>query len=70
MTFQKNFIVNKLILVDGYLKEVDELFCFSDKEILADSGKLHIAERLLQLIVDTAIDINEHFIGSGWIGAR
>ena len=46
----------------GYLGEAEDLFKFSDKEILADSGKMHIAERLLQLIVDEIIDINQHFI--------
>jgi len=63
MTFEKAFVVQKLEQTCGYLKEVEELFKFSDKEILADSGRVHIAERLLQLIVDTIIDINQHFIG-------
>jgi len=63
MTFQKAFIIQKLEQVCGYLKETEELFKFSDKEILADSGRVHIAERLLQLVVDTIIDINQHFIG-------
>lgn len=63
MTFQKAFIVQKLEQICGYLKETGELFKFSDKEILADSGRVHIAERLLQLIVDTIIDVNQHFIG-------
>lgn len=62
MTFQKAFVVQKLEQIYEYLNETEELFRFSDKEILSDSGKLHIAERLLQLIVDTMIDINQHFI--------
>ena len=62
MTFQKTFIYQKLEEVSDYLKELKEFFKFSDKDILADSGKLHIAERLLQLIVDIMIDINQHFI--------
>ncbi|OGZ37257.1 MAG: hypothetical protein A3I88_01795 [Candidatus Portnoybacteria bacterium RIFCSPLOWO2_12_FULL_39_9] len=62
MTFQKAFIFQKIEGILGYLKETEELFKFSDKEILADSGKLHIAERLLQLIVDAIIDINQHLI--------
>lgn len=48
--------------IDGYLKELEESLKFSDKEILSNSGRLHIAERLLQLIVDATIDINQHFI--------
>lgn len=63
MTFQKAFVVQKLEQICGYLKEVEELFKFSDEEILTDSGRVHIAERLLQLIVDTTIDVNQHFIG-------
>lgn len=62
MTFDKNFIVKKLEEVIGYLKEMEDLLKFSDREITADSGKLHIAERLLQLIVDAMLDINQHFI--------
>lgn len=62
MTFQKIFVFEKMEEINGYLKETEELLKFSDEEILADSGRLHIAERLLQLIVDATIDINQHFI--------
>lgn len=62
MTFSKSFIAKKLEELTGYLKEIDDLFKLSDKKILNESGKLHIAERLLQLAVDTMIDINQHFI--------
>lgn len=62
MTFEKRFIIQKLDGISGYLKETKDLFKFSDKGILDDSGRVHIAERLLQLIVDTMIDINQHFI--------
>lgn len=62
MTFEKAFVLKKMEEIVGYLKETEDLFKFSDKEILSDSGKMHIAERLLQLIVDEMIDINQHFI--------
>lgn len=62
MTFQKTFLFQKLTEASGYLEEIKEFLKFSDEEILADTSKLHIAERLLQLIVDTMIDINQHFI--------
>ena len=62
MTFQKSFIVKKLEELFGYLKEIDDFFALPDEEIIKDSGKLHIAERLLQLAVDTMIDVNQHFI--------
>ena len=63
MTFQRAFVTKKLEQISGYLKEIENLLESSDKEILVDSGKLHIAERLLQLTVDTMIDINQHLIG-------
>lgn len=62
MTFQKIFVFKKMEEINGYLKETEELLMFSDQEILSDSGRLHIAERLLQLVVDAVIDINQHFI--------
>lgn len=62
MTFQKSFVFKKIEEILGYLEETKNLFKNSDKAIIADSGKLHIAERLLQLVVDTMIDINQHFI--------
>lgn len=62
MTFQEIFVFKKMEEINGYLKETEELLRFSDQEILADSGRLHIAERLLQLIVDAMVDINQHFI--------
>lgn len=62
MTFEKAFVLKKIEEIFGYLNETEDLFKFSDKEILSDSGKMHIAERLLQLIVDEMIDINQHFI--------
>ncbi len=62
MTFQKTFVFKKIEEMEGFLEEIGELFKNSDKKILADSGKLHIAERLLQLVVDLMIDINQHFI--------
>ena len=62
MTFDQQFIVAKLDELRGYSGELDELLHFSDGEIIADQFKLHAAERLLQLVVDTMIDINQHFI--------
>lgn len=62
MTFEKEFVEKKLALLKGYQNEIEEYFQYTDKEILSDTKKLHIGERLLQLVVDTIIDINEHFI--------
>lgn len=62
MTFQQNFVLEKLKRIDGYLEEIKHLFRFSVKEILADSEKIHTTERLFQLVVDEIIDVNQHFI--------
>lgn len=62
MTFSGNFVVKKIEEIEDYLKEIRELFEFDDKKIIGDTGNLHIAERLLQLVVDTMLDINQHFI--------
>lgn len=62
MVFSKAFVSEKVKIAGSYLSEAKHLFRFSIKEILADSEKLHIAERLFQLLVDEIIDINQHFI--------
>lgn len=62
MTFDQLFIKKKINEMEGYIKEVKDFLKFSDKEIFEDSGKIHIAERLLQLVVDAMLDINQHII--------
>ncbi|MFQ5661822.1 MAG: DUF86 domain-containing protein [Candidatus Paceibacteria bacterium] len=63
MPFSKEFIYKKLEAITGYTKELsDFLELNTDEQIMSDSGKLHISERLVQLIVDNMIDINQHFI--------
>lgn len=62
MTFSELYVRQKLTEAATYQEELGKLLASSDEEILRDSGKLHVAERLLQLIVDTLIDINQHFI--------
>ena len=62
MTLDRAFITKKLGELRGYLGEVQDFFSLSDDEILADKRKVHAAERLLQLVVDTVIDINQHII--------
>lgn len=62
MTFKEIFVEQKLNAIFTYTERAKEIFKFSDKEIKADFTKLHTTERLLQLIVDEMIDINQHFI--------
>lgn len=62
MTFNKAFVSEKLAEIIKYQKELKQHLEFSDQEILEDSGKMHIAERIFQLIVDLMLDINNHLI--------
>lgn len=62
MTFSKSFVLEKLAEIEKYYQELIELLNLTDDEIINQSGRIHIAERLLQLIVDTTLDINQHFI--------
>jgi len=62
MTFDDMFIYKKINTIKEYLKEIQDFFKTSDSEILREAGKIHIGERLFQLIVDAILDINQHFI--------
>lgn len=63
MTFSKEFIYKKLETISQYTKELGVFFKQNnDEQILSDTEKSHIAERLAQLIIDNMIDINQHFI--------
>ena len=62
MTFNQLFIKNKLKELDKYYQEMQDVLKFSDNAILSDIDKLRHAERSLQLVVDTMIDINQHYI--------
>lgn len=56
------FIREKLEKIKLYYEELNNLFKYSLEEIKKDYIKRHAAERLLQLIVDEMIDINNHLI--------
>ena len=62
MTFSELFVRKKIEKIKNYIQEIKDFLKFSDKEILIESGKMHIAERLFQLVVDRMIDINQHII--------
>ena len=61
--FDKELVEKKINQIIEYLTELDPIVTkMSDEEIKKDYFKYHTAERLLQLIVDTILDINIHFI--------
>jgi len=55
-------VAKKLEQAKEYLAELRELCVKETSEILANSYYFHTSERLLQLIVDTCVDINIHLI--------
>ena len=55
-------IASKLADMEGYLGEISVLLAEDRRILLEDLVKLRAVERLFQLIVDTAIDINTHII--------
>lgn len=58
----KELIKNKMADIEKYLKEMDPILKSGARIIIEDNLRLHTVERLFQLIVDTAVDINTHII--------
>lgn len=58
----KKLIKNKMADLQSYLQELDPLLGEETGDLIGDNLKLRTVERLFQLIVDTAIDINTHII--------
>ncbi len=58
----KRFVETKLSNVQAYFKELGNTLAYSDQEIKKDFLKLRALERILQLIVDEIVDINNHII--------
>jgi uncharacterized protein YutE (UPF0331/DUF86 family) len=58
----RDIIEGKLSDIQRYFGELEPILKFSRTEILDDPLKVHTVERLFQLIVDTALDINTHVI--------
>ena len=61
----KDFVKSKIFLIKSYYEELEYILSFSDTEIKKDFIKLRAIERIIQLIVDEVIDINNHFIRYG-----
>lgn len=59
---EERFIETKLFNIQGYFKELEDVLAYSDQEIKKDFLKIRALERILQLIVDEIIDINNHII--------
>lgn len=60
----KELVKNKLADLKAYYDELSLILIIDARDIIDDNLKLRSVERLFQLIVDTAIDINTHIISS------
>lgn len=58
----RNFIEEKITLIEEYFYEMEDIIKLDKEEILNDITKLRALERDFQLIVDEMLDINLHFI--------
>ena len=59
----KTLIVKKLNQMESYLKDLKSLILSRDPEdVKKEPTLLHAAERLVQLLADTIIDINVHIL--------
>ncbi len=57
-------IKQKIKSITESISEIEPIFVFSTEEVVNDKLKLRSAERLFQLIVDAAVDINTEIIAS------
>ena len=58
----RRFVETKLSYIQAYYQELEGVLVFLDQEIKTDVLKLRALERIIQLIVDEIIDINNHII--------
>lgn len=58
----RELIEKKMRNIAEYIGELEPILEIGNREIVEEKVKLRTIERLIQLIVDTAVDINEHII--------
>ena len=58
----RTFVETKLSYIQTYYGELERVLGYSDQEIKGDILRLRALERIIQLIVDELIDINNHII--------
>lgn len=58
----ESLIWKKISNIEEYIKEVENIIYLDTKTIVSNIEKLRSLEREFQLIVDTILDINTHFI--------
>jgi len=60
----QSLVESKMADLQAYFAELDTIVANDVRDIVADNLKLRSVERLFQLIVDTAVDINTHIIAT------
>lgn len=60
--FNKNLIVKRVKDLEQYLAELEPYLAIGVEKYLSDREKRYIVERLIQLIVEVASDINRNII--------
>jgi uncharacterized protein YutE (UPF0331/DUF86 family) len=58
----RRFVETKLSYIQTYYQELEGVLGYSDREIKGDTLRLRALERIIQLVVDEIIDINNHII--------
>jgi len=58
----RTFVETKLSYIQTYYEELEGVLGYSDQEIKGNILRLRALERIIQLIVDELIDINNHII--------
>lgn len=58
----KELVKNKMADIQSYIQELEPLLKEETRDLIENNLKLRTVERLFQLIVDTAVDINTHII--------
>ncbi|MGH9339793.1 MAG: type VII toxin-antitoxin system HepT family RNase toxin [Acidobacteriota bacterium] len=62
MTIDRDVIESRLASLTQYLRELETIQGLSFQEYLSDFKNRRTVERLLQLIIETACDINNHIV--------
>ena len=57
-----HMVKGKLADIEAYYGEMQPLLAAPSRALIEDTVRLHALERLFQLLVDTAIDVNTHLI--------
>lgn len=64
----RTFLEAKLSYIQAYYEELANVLVYSNEDIKKDFLKLRALERILQLIVDEIIDVNNHIIRHANLG--